>query len=134
MNRPIATVGPILPGSCKGPLMAKSDDACLTCYGVGETVTETGAQTCPDCFGEGNVLSRGTKLEWRLREIERAYRDSGRETESDVLWLVHELRRSRDVLLRILARCQDAEETNAVARDVKYEANEALGLYDPRPS
>jgi hypothetical protein len=114
--------------------MPKPVDACLTCHGVGETVTESGAETCPDCFGEGNVLSRGTKLEWRLRAIERAYRDSGRETESDVLWLVHELRTSRDVLLRILARCQDAEETNGLARDVKYEANEALGLYDPSPS
>jgi len=41
------------------------------------------------------------------------------------------VRRSRDVLVRILARCQDAEETDATARDVKYQANEALGLYDP---
>jgi DnaJ-class molecular chaperone len=49
--------------------MPKPVDACLTCHGVGETVTESGAETCPDCFGEGNVLSRGTKLEWRLRAI-----------------------------------------------------------------
>lgn len=110
--------------------MTKPVEACLTCYGAGETVTENGPQVCPDCFGEGNALSRSTKLEWRLREIERAYRHSGRETESDVLWLVHELRSSREALLRILARCQDAEDSNVVARDVKYQANEALGLYD----
>jgi hypothetical protein len=70
-------------------------------------------------------------MEWRLREIERVYRHSARETESDVLWLVHELRSSREALLRILARCQDADEADAVARDVKYLANDALGLYDP---
>ena len=93
--------------------------------------TETGPAICPDCFGAGKQLSQSTKMEWRLREIERAYRHSGRETEADVLWLVHELRRSREALVRILARCQDSEDTDVTARDVKYEANEALGLYEP---
>ena len=111
--------------------MSKPVDPCLTCYGAGETVTENGAQACPDCFGEGSALSRGTKLEWRLREIERSHRHSGREAESEVLWLAHELRRSREALVRILARCQDADESDAFARDVKFQANEALGLYDP---
>jgi hypothetical protein len=111
--------------------MSKSADSCLTCYGAGETVTEAGPQICPDCFGAGRSLSHSTKLEWRLREIERVYRQSGRETEADVLWLVHELRRNRDALLRILARCQDADESDVVARDVKFQANEALGIYDP---
>jgi hypothetical protein len=111
--------------------MSKPPDPCLTCYGAGETVTENGAGVCPDCFGEGCTPNRGTRLEWRLRAIEAAYRQSGRETESDVLWLVHELRRSRESLLRILARCQDAEESDALALDVKFQANEALGLYDP---
>jgi hypothetical protein len=94
-------------------------------------VRRYGPQVCPDCFGEGGSRSRGTKLEWRLREMERAYRHSGPETESDVLWLVHELRSSREALLRILARCQDADDSDVLARDVKYHANEALGLYDP---
>jgi hypothetical protein len=111
--------------------MAKAVEQCLTCYGAGETVTEGGPATCPDCFGAGKQLSQSTKMEWRLREIERAYRHSGRETEADVLWLVHELRRSRDALVRILARCQDSDDTDATARDVKYQANEALGLYEP---
>jgi hypothetical protein len=86
---------------------------------------------CPDCFGEGSSGSRGAKLEWRLREIERAYSHSSRETRGDVLWLVHELRLCRDALVRILARCQDADEADSLARDVKYQANEALGLYEP---
>jgi hypothetical protein len=105
---------------------------CLTCYGAGETVTENGPQACPDCFGEGRPLAGATKLEWRLRELERAYEGSARETAADVLWLVHELRRNRDALMRILARCQDADDTDGVAREIKFQANEALGLYEPR--
>ncbi|MGH7270769.1 MAG: hypothetical protein ACREJ3_10090 [Polyangiaceae bacterium] len=112
--------------------MSKNVEACLTCYGAGETVGENGPEPCPDCFVEGAALSHGTKLEWRLRQMERTYHGSGRETEADVLWLVHELRHSRDALLRILARCQDADEADAVAKDVKFQANEALGLYSPK--
>lgn len=105
---------------------------CLTCYGVGETVTEDGPQACPDCFGEGRQVSHGCKIEWRLREIERTYIGTGRQTEADVVWLVNELRRQREALMRILARCQDADESNATAYEIKYQANEALGLYEPR--
>jgi len=109
----------------------KPNNQCLTCYGAGEVVTEDGPRVCPDCFGEGSARSRGAKLEWRLREIERSYRHSGRETEGDVLWLVHELRSCREALVRILARCQDADEDDSLARDVKFQANDALGLYEP---
>jgi DnaJ-class molecular chaperone len=113
-------------------LVSKPTEPCLTCYGAGEVVTEQGPEVCPDCFGEGGALSRSAKLEWRLREMERAYSRSGRETEGDVLWLVHELRRCREALVQILARCQDADEADSLAQDVKYRANEALGLYEPR--
>ena len=112
--------------------MPESPDTCLTCYGSGETVTDAGPQACPDCFGEGSALSQSTKMEWRLREIERVHRDSGREIQADILWLVHELRQSRAALLRVLARCQDADDSDTVARDLKFLANEALGLYKPR--
>jgi hypothetical protein len=104
---------------------------CLTCYGTGEAVVEGVPGVCPDCFGAGKQLSESTKVEWRLREIERTYRHSGHETEGDVLWMVHEVRKAREVLLRILARCQDADESDATARDIKFQANEALGIYDP---
>jgi hypothetical protein len=70
-------------------------------------------------------------MEWRLRELEQTYRRSGRETETDVLWLVHELRRSREALVRIFARCQDADDSDATAREIRFQANEALGLYEP---
>ena len=106
-------------------------DVCLTCYGRGETASEHGVIVCPDCMGDGKAPGRGTRLEWRLRELERAYRDTGGETATDVLWLVHELRAARDALVRILARCDDAEAEDAIAREVKFIANDALGLYEP---
>jgi hypothetical protein len=106
-------------------------DVCLTCYGRGETASEHGPTVCPDCFGEGKPPARGTRLEWRLRELERVYRDDKTEAGADIVWLVHELRGARDALVRVLARCDDADEDDAVAREVKYLANEALGLYEP---
>ncbi len=104
--------------------------SCLTCYGAGEVVRDDAAQVCPDCFGEGSSLSQSTKMEWRLREIERTYRSSDRETARDVLWLVNELRTSREALVRILARCQDADDADSATREIKFLANETLGLYN----
>jgi hypothetical protein len=114
------------------PGMPPAQGTCLTCHGTGESVTERGPEACPDCFGEGRTLGQGAKLEWRLRELERSYRGSGRETEADVLWLVNEVRRHRESLLRILTRCQDVDQPNATAHEVELEANEALGLYGPK--
>ena len=107
---------------------------CSTCYGTGEIVNEQGPVACPYCFGDGGALSGGAKVEWRLREIERLHRGSGLESEGDVLWLVHELRRSREALVRIVSLCQDAQEGDSLALDIKYRANEVLGLYEPKPS
>ncbi len=110
--------------------MSKRTKACLTCYGTGEAVMDGGApQTCPDCFGEGKQIG-AANLEWRLRAIEGVHRHAVHETSSDVLWLVHEVRRMRDSLVRILARCQDADETDVTAVEVRHEANEALSLYE----
>jgi hypothetical protein len=108
-----------------------STGSCLTCYGTGEVVTEMGAQSCPDCYGNGKPLGRGTTMEWRLRDVERVHRGSGRESEADVLWLVHELRRSRDALMRIVARCEDTGGSDELALELKHLANDVLGLYEP---
>ncbi len=105
---------------------------CFTCHGAGVTATENGPQPCTDCFGDGKQVGRGARLEWRLREIERVHREAGGETAADVVWLVHELRDAREALVRILARCQDTDESDETARDVKYLANAALGLYEPK--
>ena len=107
-------------------------DVCLTCYGRGETASEHGPTVCPDCFGEGKPPSRGTRLEWRLRELENAYGDDKDERSADVLWLVHELRAARDALVSVLARCDDADDSDVFARELKYVANTALGLYAPK--
>jgi hypothetical protein len=114
-----------------GDEMTHTEKTCLTCYGAGETVAENGPQTCPDCFGAGKALSQGTKLEWRLRAIERTCAQLDRDTSTDVLWLVRELRRSRSALLDILTRCQDADDGDATALELRHKANDALELYDP---
>jgi hypothetical protein len=103
--------------------------SCATCYGQGEVVTEQGPSVCPDCMGDGKLLGRLERTEWRLRDIESAHRGDQHGCEPDVRWLVAELRRSREALLRILARSLDADTDDALAADVKYEANQALGLY-----
>jgi hypothetical protein len=104
---------------------------CTTCHGTGEIATEHGPSTCPACFGQVDPASGAggaAGIEWRLREIERAASASP----ADVAWLVGELRRGRAVLLMILARCQDAGSGDALATEIKFLANEALGLYAPR--
>ena len=111
--------------------MSESNKACATCYGTGEIVTEQGAVNCPDCFGEGRQLAGGAAVEWRLRELERVYAGEEREVHADVQWLLHEVRRAREALVRILTLCHDADEGDTLAREIKYQANEALQIYAP---
>jgi hypothetical protein len=105
--------------------------SCLTCGGSGEVASEQGPEPCPDCFGAGQNLDPSTKVEWRLRRIEQSCQDWGRDAESAARWLIHEVRMQRESLLRILTRCQDSDAGDAIATDVKYFANEALGFYEP---
>ena len=102
---------------------------CATCYGSGEVVTDQGPLLCRDCMGHGKVGGRLELIEWRLRDIEQSHRESGHGCDDDVHWLVTEVRRSRDALLQIFARCQDAAEDDTLAADVRYLANGSLGLY-----
>jgi hypothetical protein len=76
-------------------------------------------------------VSPGARLEWHLTRIEGRAAQLDRETAGDLRWLIHEVRRGRAALLQILSRCQDADD-DPMARAIKYAANEALELYDPR--
>ncbi|HVU02203.1 MAG TPA: hypothetical protein VHE30_10635 [Polyangiaceae bacterium] len=108
---------------------SRESDQCLTCYGTGEIVTEGGASICPDCLGHQRA-PRGTVMEWRLRDLERAHASHTTGCSGDVAWLVHELRRHREALVEILTLCQEQEgdEPRAVA-EIRHLSNEALGLY-----
>jgi hypothetical protein len=111
--------------------MSEQTDLCITCYGTGEVVTEQGGVACPDCYGEGRIGARDTNIEWRLRALERRYTVGENETAQDVQWLLHELRGCREALVRILTLCHDADPGEGPLHEVKYAANQALGIYDP---
>ncbi len=104
-------------------------ETCATCYGQGEIVTDQGPLVCRDCMGHGKLAGRLELFEWRLRELERGHLGSAHGCEDDIRWLAAEVRRSRDALLQILARCQDAADSDALAAEVRHLANGCLGLY-----
>jgi hypothetical protein len=103
---------------------------CSTCYGAGEIGSEFGPQVCPDCAGLGSQIDPSVLIERRLRDIEGLKLESQPLHETDVRWLVFEVRRSRDALVRILSRLQDAEDDDVMAKEAKFIANQALGFYD----
>lgn len=111
---------------------ASAKATCTTCYGTGEIVTDQGGFVCPDCLGRGLPPARGGAMEWRLREIERTHQGTTHGCEADVRWLIVELRRSREALVQILTRCQDAGEP--VAKEIAFLANQVLGLYEKADS
>jgi hypothetical protein len=102
-------------------------ETCATCYGSGEIITDQGPFVCRDCMGHGKLAGRLELYEWRLREIARGNRDGTHE--EDLRWMAAELRRSRDALLQIFARCQDAAESDTLAAEIRHLANGCLGLY-----
>jgi hypothetical protein len=109
-----------------------SIDKCATCLGEGEIGTENGPVSCPDCFGEGRRLALAERVEWRMRDIERAHRGDTHGCARDMNWLVFELRRSREALQQIMARCQDEDDAQPLAAEIKFVANQILELYEPR--
>jgi hypothetical protein len=120
-------------GQSPAPANQGEANACATCYGTGEIVTEGGVSVCPDCLGHGRA-PRGAAMEWRLRDIERAHAGHTLGCESDIKWLVHELRRHRNALVEVLTRCQDAGDAPPLVTEIRHVANDALGFYEPEPS
>jgi hypothetical protein len=106
-----------------------TEPRCLTCLGAGEIASDLGPEVCPDCQGDSRAPGRRELVEWRLRDIERVHAGPDHPCESDVRWLVFEVRRGREALLRILSRCQD-EPQHPLAQELMYAINQALGLYE----
>lgn len=114
------------------PETAATSDVCMTCQGEGVTPSESGPLTCADCAGLGKLPSGLVRTEWRLRELERVYRDTSGEHGQDLHWLIQELRRSHQALLQILAVSHDIElpapENTGLSR-IKFLANDVIGVY-----
>jgi hypothetical protein len=107
-----------------------TETKCVSCAGTGEMVREQGPGDCPDCGGTGRLPSRGTLVDWRARDIDRAAA-SGRELSAeDARWLVSELRTARGALTQIIALAHDIDDSDAIAVRIRFAANKALGLYE----
>ena len=107
---------------------------CTTCHGTGDIGTDNGPAVCHDCFGEGRQLDSLERTEWRLRDIERAHQGTTLVADSEIRWLVFELRRTREALLHILSRSQDENAPDGLGAEVQFLANRALGLYEIGPA
>lgn len=107
---------------------------CLSCLGSGEISSERGPTGCPDCDGTGKIGSIFRTNEQRLRQIEATVSRTSGEAAVDINWLVVELRRSRDALLKILTAAQDGDESDSLLAQIRFEANEALGVYETNES
>jgi hypothetical protein len=103
---------------------------CSSCYGSGEIGTESGPADCPDCGGSGQLPSPDTLIEWRARDIERAYASRGDATTMDVRWLIAELRRARGALTEIVALAQDASDGDPITMRIRGIASNALGYLE----
>jgi hypothetical protein len=96
-------------------------------------VREQGPTDCPDCGGTGRLPSRGTLVDWRARDIDRAAAGGKELSAEDARWLVSELRTARGALTQIIALAHDIEDSDAIAVRIRFAANKALGLYETAP-
>ena len=85
----------------------------------GEVVSELGPAACPDCGGAPGAVGDWQQTERRLRDIEQRYLGAP-DVDADLGWLLFELRRTRSALLRILTRCQDADDDDAMASEIRF--------------
>ena len=106
---------------------------CETCYGEGQVPSDAGPLACPDCGGAGRLPHEDTHVEWRLREIERAFGGGPTEMAEAVRWIAFELRRARSALTAIIAASEDIPEMPELTR-LRFIANRALRLYEEAPS
>lgn len=77
--------------------------------------------------------TRDVLIEWRVTEIERVHGGKTDEVSPHIRWLAFELRRARQALSQVIALAQELDEESAIARRIRFVANDALGLYEPVP-
>lgn len=106
-----------------------AEDTCLTCLGAGEVSSERGVARCDDCDGTGKIGSIFRRNEQRIRQIESHLSRLSGEAALDSQWLILELRRCRAALVNVMTAAQDAEQEDDVFAQVRFFANEALGMY-----
>ena len=102
--------------------------SCGNCYGEGQVATDAGPVACPDCGGAGVLPTNNVLVEWRAGEIERLHGAGPDQIAQDVRWLLFELRRGRAALTKVLALADELGD-DAPVRQLRFIANEALGLY-----
>jgi len=111
------------------PTPLTSGAPCMSCHGSGEYPTESGVMDCPDCGGSGQLPPKNVLVEWRARDIERAYEGAREAVSTDIRWLLAELRNTRTALTEIVALAHDISDDDAVAMRIRFVANRALGLH-----
>lgn len=105
------------------------EGTCLTCLGGGEVSSERGLESCPDCDGTGKIGDIFRRNEHRLREIEKKVARQEGQAATDSRWMISELRRCRDALLKVMTAAQDGSQGDDLLRRIQFEANDALGVY-----
>lgn len=91
-------------------------------------------EDCGDCHGTGQLASAASVVEERLRRIEGSASRVDGELQEDLRWLIFEARKGRSALIQILAAAQDLDDNDALAKRIRFAANEALGLYETKPA
>jgi hypothetical protein len=90
-----------------------------------------GPELCADCCGLGELPPASVLSERRLRELEQRYERRDEETSRDVRWLVGEIRSAHHTLLKILAASLEAAPDDSIAKQIRFLANDVLGVYAP---
>jgi hypothetical protein len=106
-----------------------AEDTCLTCLGAGEVSSERGVARCDDCDGSGKIGSVFRRNEQRIRQVEAHLSRLSGQAALDSQWLILELRRCRGALVKIMTAAQDTEQESDAFSQVRFFANEALGMY-----
>lgn len=112
---------------------ADTSRICVTCYGTGEIGSESGPASCPDCGGAGYLPSPGILVEWRSRDIERAYETQASGARDDIHWLAAELRKARAALLSVYALSAEGDDSE-LKQAIRFEANRVLGIFPIEPA